>query len=100
MLSRTLSRIPRKLCSISPVRSTSHYTRYNYNPLVECESQHTSRKHYSNVALSNDNKNAYQITDKALKNAVARFFAKLTPILALFVFFGIQDTKETRDEFV
>lgn len=101
MLSRTLSRIPRTLFSKSIIRSGSHYVRYNYNPLVECESQNTKRK-FSNTSHIEYNKNGLQYTeDDEIQRLKAKIFisAKVFSILGLFAIFGFPDKEELHEDF-
>jgi hypothetical protein len=96
MFSRTLSRIPRQLYSITTIRAGSNYVRYNYNPLVECESHHVSR----NLSTLADNKNAIVNTEEPIRRQNAFIFisAKLCAILGLFAMIGNQDINEVHEE--
>ena len=98
MFSRTITRLPRQLFSVSTVRSSSHYRRYNYNPLVECESQHVSR----NISTIVSNKTTTSSTEEPViqrQNAFIFISAKLFAILGLFAMFGIPDVKELHEDF-
>jgi len=98
MFSRTITRLPRQLFSVSAVRCSSHYRMCNYNPLVECESQKTSR----NISTIVSNKTTTSSREELViqrQNAFIFISAKLFAILGLFAMFGISDVKEIHEDF-